>query len=200
MNTPDQFNAAWNAAQPVEVQSLIASTPVGPDRTAHLDAMAAKGVSLDPQILEYGLPPFWVMQARVWYGYYDPQTGKGWVPAIGQPFIETPPGISFPNRPVYDPNSAPAGSIKVVDPTNCNLAIEYPPAVAPTPPPAAEPTNLVDLSRRWPDQDQNGKLAYYSTLAGWRIPTGQIVPEGGQQWIKISVGSPFVPYQGWRQV
>lgn len=204
MNTPDQFNAAWLAAQPVDVQLLVANTPVGDARTAALDALAAKyaaqtpPIGLDEQILEAALPAYWVMQARVWYGYYDPNTGKGWVPAIGQPFITLPPGETYPGRPTYDPDAAPAGSVKVVDPTNCNLAVEYPPAIPPAPPmPAPSSVPLVDLSQPWPDQGPN---AFYATWAGRSIPDGTTITEDGKQWVKISVGSMFVPYEGWKLV
>lgn len=203
MNTPEQFDAAWHAAQPVEVQLLIHNTPVGDARDAALDALAAK-YALDAQILHYGVKPgaededttpYWVMRARGWYGYT-------WVPALGQPFNQTPPGITVPGRPSYDPSNPPTGSIKVVDPANCDLAVEYPPAVPPTPAPAPSATPMVDLSQPWPDQDKDGKKAYYATQAGRKAPAGTQITEDGQPWIKIpSVPSifPGLAYEGWRQ-
>lgn len=188
MNTQTQFNSAWLAAQHVEVQSLVANTPVGAARNAALNDLASKGLSLDPQILQYGLPPYWVMQARIWYGYT-------WVPAIGQPTLQVVPGQVLPGFAPYDPHKPPNGSIKVVDPANCDLAKEYPPAVVEQPEPTP-PALLVDFSRPWPDQ---GPGAFYATFAGQSVPSGEQHTEGGKTFVKVIVPFAFGPgWHGWR--
>lgn len=121
MNTPDQFNAAYLAAQPLNVQLILKSTD--PNSSARLAALAGQP-SIDPQIILAGRDAYWTMWARQMYGYT-------WVPALGQPPIQVVPGQFLEGYPSYDPNNPPAGSIIVVDPANCDLATTYPPVIPP---------------------------------------------------------------------
>ena len=179
MNTPEQFNAAWLAAQPPEVQLLVHTTPVGDARTAALNSLSAR-FALDPQILQLGEPAYMVMWARIKYGFT-------WVPAIGQPPIQLFPGQFIPGEVPYNPMAPPTGSIKVVDPDNCNLAVEYPPAVPPPPPPLPPPAPAGPfVGAEWPEVSVLiGKVAYHA-LNGFSdgIADGAEVTQDGKTWVK----------------
>lgn len=97
-------DAYWEA-QPLEVQALR-SMPVGPERTAKANELAAKGHRLEKRIHIQGWDPLSAMKA-----YKD--AGYTWVPALGQPDIPVSPGLTFFGKPSYDPANPPAGSIKV---------------------------------------------------------------------------------------
>ena len=99
--TPDQ--AYW-AEQPAAVQALQNMDPA--DRPLAAMKLAQQGYSIDVPIMVWGWDPLTTMVERQNYGYT-------WVPSALQSPVPLPPGLSFPGLPTYDPNSPPAGSIKV---------------------------------------------------------------------------------------
>ncbi len=98
----------WNS-QPVAVQQL--RDIQDPNQKEQLASqLAGEGYQIDVPIMVWGWDPVTTMQLRQSFGYT-------WVPALGQPPIQTAPGLSVPGLAVYDPANPPAGSISVSVPT-----------------------------------------------------------------------------------
>jgi hypothetical protein len=199
MNTQEQFNAAYYAAQPLEIQLALKETDFGM-RATHLEDLAARGLTVDRQIMINGYDPFLVMFARRMYGYT-------WVESINAPdLIDLPPGLfGVSGMRVYNPNPPfPPGSIAVPDPITCDLAVWYPPVVKPLPPvmpkPPAPPAGPY-VGELWPDMDVlTGKFGCrHATKAGEKLPvlfetreTGQIMVRG--KYVTFATGLQyFVP-------
>lgn len=93
----------WDA-QPQELVAL-AQIPDIAGRESQAQVLAAKGFSVDRQIMIWGWDPVRVMASRLGLGYL-------WVPAVGQANLINPlhlPGFDSN----YDPNRPWPGSIKV---------------------------------------------------------------------------------------
>ena len=118
----EQFDAMYAAYLPPEARALLAA-PQDAARTQRAFELAAKGETLDPEIIIYGHSPQAVMEART-------MQRLAWVPALGQ-------AITTSQYPDYNPLNGqgpmPAGAIR----TSLNPA-DYPPH-EPPPPPATAP-------------------------------------------------------------
>jgi hypothetical protein len=126
--TQEQFDQAYWASQPPEVQALpgIAED----QRTARAADLATKGFTIDVPVMVWGWDPYLVMKLRSSFGYT-------WVPSALQPPIAMAPGVSGMLLPNYDPLHPPPGSIHVS--TNVQ---DYPPFNPP--PQATRPTSAGD--------------------------------------------------------
>jgi len=98
-----QFDAAYWAAQPTEVQALHA-LPMGRNARQPLaEQLAAEGFIIDFCIMVLAYGPWWTMNERTNDGYT-------WTPAANQPPIMVAPGISLAGYQTYNPKIIPAGS------------------------------------------------------------------------------------------
>lgn len=135
MPTPSKqdFNAAYVAHQPLEIQHLLSVDD--PDQAAALaQTLTGKGYLIDVPIMVWHWDPFETMRMRIYYGYT-------WVPSLGGAPVQTAPGLSsIPGLMPYDPANRPPASIKV----SLDLG-DYPPyVVLPPPGPAPQPVmNMV---------------------------------------------------------
>lgn len=124
--TQQQFDQAYWASQPPEIQALQTIDPA--QRATQAATLATNGFIIDVQIMVWGWDPYLVMSMRAQYGYT-------WVPSALQPPISIAPGLTEPGVVPYNPADPPPGSIKV----STNIA-DYPPYAPPTPPPSTSPT------------------------------------------------------------
>src|SRR5678815_3438012 len=179
-NNQVDFDAAYWAAQPLEIQ-LAMKIPDFAEREGRMEDLAADGSQIDRQTMIWGWSPFLTMFARSVYGYT-------WVPAVGQPEVEMPPGIfGIAGRKVYNPNPPyPEGSIAVPDPEHCDLAPWYPSRVPAKPKPTPETIPAGPyVGELWPDMDVlTGKTGCRQcTKAGAKTPTLFETQETGQVMI-----------------
>jgi hypothetical protein len=93
----------WNSL-PSEVQALRNLPANSQERINLAQKLSNQGFVIDPQIMIEGQDPFFSIKSRMDAGYT-------WSPALGQPNIPTPPGITFPGLTPYDPNNPPKGSV-----------------------------------------------------------------------------------------
>lgn len=136
------FNAAYWAHQAPEVAGLMNI----PDETARIGRaveLATKGFVIDLPVMGWGWDPYIVMAMRK-------ATGYTWVPSLLQAPILVTPGNHMLTLPDYDPQSPPAGSIRV----SVDLA-DYPAYVAPIP---AKPA---DSNAQSPVGDHNVANLYF---------------------------------------
>jgi hypothetical protein len=101
----ESYDEAYWAQQPPAVQQLRNITDYQ-TREQMGTQLAEQGYTIDVPIMVYGWDPSKVMATREAAGYT-------WVPSGMQKPIEMPPGITVPGMASYDPNNAPAGSIRV---------------------------------------------------------------------------------------
>ena len=86
--TPKQFDQAYWASQPPEVQALPGMAD--PDQRATQAAtLATNGFTIDVPIMVWGWDPYLVMTMRAQFGYT-------WVPSALQPPVTIAPGLSQP--------------------------------------------------------------------------------------------------------
>jgi hypothetical protein len=169
-NDQAAFDAAYWAAQPLEIQRAMKITPLS-DRINTMEDLAVEGFQIDRQTMAimYQWSPYLVMFSRFAFGYT-------WVPAVGQQDIDMPPGIfGVAGKKVYNPNPPyPVGSIAVPDPEHCDLALWYPSRTVakPKPTPIAIQTGPY-IGEVWPDMDiLTGKHGCrQATAAGAKTPT-----------------------------
>lgn len=141
--TPQQFDEAYWASQPPEIQALQTITDPG-QRAAQAAQLATAGFTIDVPIMVWGWDPYLVMSMRAQLGYT-------WVPSALQPPVTIAPGDTQPGVVPYNPADPPAGSIKV----STNIQ-DYPPyktapaqnssAPAPTDPVGAQSIGNIYLS------------------------------------------------------
>ena len=82
-----QFDAAYWAHQPPQVQKLQNLSTVTTARRLGAIVLAEQGYVIDVPIMVYGWDPFKIMEARLQYGY-------SYVPAALQPNVIVAPGVS----------------------------------------------------------------------------------------------------------
>jgi hypothetical protein len=124
METNEQFNAAYWASQPVEIQALHAVRVIDPsiDQTKEYTRLAMGGMIIDKPIMVENQDPWKVMSTLKSYGYT-------WVPSALMNPTQIAPGLGHVgNLTVYDPSFIPPGAIKV----SIDIA-DYPPVNAPAP-------------------------------------------------------------------
>jgi hypothetical protein len=119
--TQQQFDQAYWASQPPEVQALPGiADPT--QRATQAATLATNGFTIDVPIMVWAWDAYLVMQMRAQFGYT-------WVPSALQPPVSIAPGLAQPGVVTYDPLHPPPGSIKV----STNIA-DYPPFVVPPQP------------------------------------------------------------------
>jgi hypothetical protein len=186
-----QFDQAYLAAQPPEVQALM-NMPAGSSdevqaRVTRGAALAAKGYTIDAPVMIYSWDPYLAMTERQ-------NIGLTWVPSALQAGLGSPGGIAEPGlgpqpgQTAYDPNSAPPGSIKV----STNLA-DYPAFDPPAPPPAA----AVNSDPVGPQSVGN---LYLCTPAGFSYADGATFTEARGTFLKHVSITPFGRTNYWEKL
>jgi hypothetical protein len=129
MENNEQFNAAYWAAQALEIQALHAARVANPglDQTADYTRLAMSGFKIDKPIMVDNQDPWKVMTALKAYGYT-------WVPSALMNPVQIAPGLdAMGNSIPYDAAKIPDGAIKV----SIDIS-DYPPVI---PPPLAPVTD-----------------------------------------------------------
>ena len=102
-------NAYWEHQDP-EVRKLRTLDLTGfagmHEAVLLADSLAGRGFLVDVPIMVWQWDPFKIMERRIAYGYT-------WVPAARVPNVTVAPGVTQPGAVGYDPNTLPAGAIKV---------------------------------------------------------------------------------------
>ena len=177
--TQQQFDQAYWASQPPEVQALQSITDQ--DQRATLAAqLASNGFTIDVPIMVWAWDPFLVMTMRAQMGYT-------WVPSALQPPVSIAPGDTQPGVVPYDPSDPPPGSIKV----STNIA-DYPPyatpAPAPTIPTPADPVGAQSV----------GDI--YLSVPGDTYPDGATYTDSRGTFQKHVVVTPFGRSAYWEKI
>ena len=172
----EAFNAAYWAAQPLEVRQLADMEPFSSERLAKACELAEK-FPIDGEIMARGMSAWETMKLRRIYGYT-------WVPSLLQEPIPLAPGLEVPGMRPYDPARPPAGSISVSDDINSYPAFDH----------APEPTPFQVEAKPWFEADWG--LGRRGVRPGDTSPGGTRYSDGGTVWVKVvrPVG-PFV--QAW---
>src|ERR1700678_2721735 len=127
--TQQQFDQAYWASQPPEVQALPGIAD--PDqRAAQAATLATDGFTIDVPIMVWGWDAYLVMTMRAQFGYT-------WVPSALQPPVSIAPGTTQPGVIPYNPADPPPGSIKV----STNVS-DYPPFTLPAQPTPQTPAGI----------------------------------------------------------
>jgi len=168
--TQQQFDAAYWASQPPEIQALQAIAD--PDQRATQAAeLATNGFTIDVPIMAWNWDPYLVMTMRA-------QAGYTWVPSALQPPVSIAPGVAQPGVVAYNPLDPPAGSIIV----STNIA-DYPPFTPPVQPPpqtpSSDPVGLQSI----------GDI--YLTVPGETYPNGATFTDSRGTFQKNVVVTPF---------
>lgn len=175
-----KFDAAFVASQSPAARAVLAM-PVGSSaqliaRESAALALAKQGYPVEGKIFGWGFDPFLTFQN------YQ-QAGYTWVPNVLQA-PPLPPGLTFPGVPAYDPNNAPAGSIKV----DLNPA-DYPPYAQPsTPAPPPAPAYYIGplipgSTTEYYTYDAQPDGFTVTTSKGTFTKTRQVVPGPFGNWI-----------------
>ena len=178
--TQQQFDQAYWASQPPEVQALPGIAD--PDqRAARAAQLATNGFTIDVPVMVWGWDAYLVMTMRSQFGYT-------WVPSALQPPVSIAPGVAQPGAVAYDPLHPPPGSIKV------SLTIQdYPPFAPPPQPPAPIPAA----------QDPVGLQSigdiYYS-VPGDAYPDGAQFTDSRGTFEKHMIATPFGRSAYWEKV
>ena len=190
--TQTQFDQAYLAAQPPEVQALMHmpadSTDAIQARVARGAVLAAQGYTIDAPIMVYGWDPYLAMTQRL-------AAGMAWVPSALQPGLGQPGGyampglVPFPGQQSYDPNNPPPGSIKV----STNIA-DYPPFDPPAPPAPAPAVNTDPVGAQ-----SVGNL-YLSTATGNTYADGATYTEARGTFLKHITITPFGRTNYWEKI
>ena len=177
--TQQQFDQAYWASQPPEVQALKSITDPG-QRATEAAELATDGFTIDVPIMVWGWDPYLVMTMRA-------QAGYTWVPSALQPPVSIAPGVMLPGVVPYDPLHPPDGSIRV----SVNIA-DYPPFTPPQPvSPAPAPTDPVGLQ-------SVGNL--YLSVPGDSYPNGATFTDSRGTFEKHIVVTPFGRSGYWEKV
>ena len=127
-NTQTEFDQAYWASQPPEVQALPGIAD--PDQRAARGAeLASNGFSIDVPIMVWAWDPYLVMKMRSDYGYT-------WVPSALQPPVTIAPGIGVPGLVTYDPAHPPPARFRRVR----RASQDYPPFNPPAQPTPQTPS------------------------------------------------------------
>ncbi len=175
-----QFDAAYWASQPPEVQAL--QTIADPDqRATQAAALATNGFTIDVPIMVWGWDPYLMMTLRAQFGYT-------WVPSALQPPVTIAPGLAQPGVVAYDPLHPPPGSIKV----STNIA-DYPPfnpPAQPTPqtPSGDDPVGLQSIG------------TIYLSVPGETYSDGAIFTDARGTFQKHLVMTPFGRNAYWEKI
>lgn len=102
--TASQYDAAYLAAQPKEVQTLM-QTPGGQSRVQEAQRLANAGYRIDTTVMVWGWSAYWTMKSRQMFGYT-------WTPSVNMPPVTSAPGIPGFSPP-YDAHIIPAGAFIV---------------------------------------------------------------------------------------
>jgi hypothetical protein len=148
--TESNFDPIYWAHQPPVVAALAqlpvdVGSPTSSGRTSVAIQLATTGYPIDGLIDINGWDPFLTMQMRQQYGWT-------WIPALLQTPVTIAPGLGVPGAITYNPNSPPAGSIKVslnIGDLGVTSWGDYPPFNPPVPvvtAPAALPTSCVGIA------------------------------------------------------
>jgi hypothetical protein len=178
--TQQQFDQAYWASQPPEVQAL--QNIADPEqRAAEAAELATSGFTIDVPIMVWGWDPYLVMTMRA-------QEGYTWVPSALQSPISIAPGITQPGVVPYNPSDPPPGSITV----STNIA-DYPPYTPPPPPPTPPPagTDPVGL--------QSVGNIYFS-VPGDTYPDGAVYKDSRGTFEKHVVVTPFGRSGYWEKI
>jgi len=179
-STQTLFDQAYWAAQPPEVQALIALTDQD-QRAAQAAQLASQGFTIDVPIMAWDWDPYLVMTMRAGYGYT-------WVPSALQAGVQMAPGLTTPGLIPYDPANPPEGSIRVS--TNVQ---DYPPFNPPAQP--APPTP--------PSNDPVGPQSVgtlYLTVPGDTYPDGAQYTDARGTFLKHVVITPFGRTGYWEKI
>jgi hypothetical protein len=180
LTTQQQFDAAYWASQPPEIQALQAIAD--PDqRAAQGAALATEGFTIDVPIMVWGWDAYLVMTMRAQFGYT-------WVPSALQPPVTIAPGVAQPGVVAYNPLDPPPGSILV----STNIA-DYPPFVAPpqpTPqtPSGSDPVGLQSVG------------TIYLSVPGETYPNGATFTDSRGTFQKHMVVTPFGRNAYWEKI
>jgi hypothetical protein len=174
--TQEQFNAAYWASQPMEIQTLHNSGNPALNLTAEYGRLATTGFVIDKTIMIDGMDPWKVMNLRAFYGFT-------WVPNALQPPVQLAPGLGMPGAVTYDARNPPPGSIKV----STDLA-DYPPFLKPVPVPGPSTTPIVGV-QSW------GNI--YLTVPGDTSPGGTVFTDSRGTFVKRVVNAIFGQSSYW---
>lgn len=177
--TQQQFDQAYWASQPPEIQSL---QNIGDQnqRAAQAAQLATNGFTIDIPIMVWGWDAFLMMTLREQFGYT-------WVPSALQAPVTIAPGTAQPGVAPYDPLHPPPGSIKV----STNTA-DYPPFIA-LPQPVAQT----------PPSDPVGPQSIgsiYLSVVGDSYPNGAIFTDTRGTFQKYMVVTPFGRNAYWEKI
>jgi hypothetical protein len=178
--TQQQFDQAYWASQPPEVQALPGiADPT--QRATQAATLATNGFTIDVPIMVWGWDAYLVMQMRAQFGYT-------WVPSALQPPVTIAPGLTGPGVVAYDPLHPPAGSIKV----STNIQ-DYPPYIAPPQPtpqtPAGDdPVGLQSVG------------TIYLSVPGETYPDGATFTDSRGTFQKHMVVTPFGRNAYWEKI
>src|SRR5580704_15848711 len=164
--TQQQFDLAYWASQPPEVQALPAITDPE-QRAAQAATLATNGFTIDVPIMVWGWDAYLVMTMREQFGYT-------WVPSALQPPAASAPGDTEAGVAAYNPLNPPPGSILV----STNLQ-NSPPYAAGQPPPAAAAQDPVGVQ-------SPGNI--YVSVVGHTYPGGAAFSDRRGTFEKDNVG------------
>ncbi|HMD48984.1 MAG TPA: hypothetical protein VKG79_07795 [Bryobacteraceae bacterium] len=186
-----QFDQAYLAAQPPEIQALMAMDASSNDavstRVTQGAALAAKGFLIDVPIMIYAWDAYLCMTERQ-------DLGMTWVPSALMPGLGAANGYTMPGIPpqpgqiAYDPANPPPGAIKV-----STSPADY----APFDPPAPPPPTPVNSDPVGPQSVGN---LYLSTPLGNTYPDGAMYTEARGTFLKHVTITPFGRTHYWEKV
>jgi hypothetical protein len=180
LTTQQQFDAAYWASQPPEIQALQAIAD--PDQRATQGAaLATDGFTIDVPIMVWAWDAYLVMTMRAQFGYT-------WVPSALQPPVTIAPGVAQPGVVAYNPLDPPAGSILV----STNIA-DYPPF---TPPP--QPTPQTPSGSDPVGLQSIGTI--YLSVPGETYPNGATFTDSRGTFQKHMVVTPFGRNAYWEKI
>ena len=178
--TQQQFDAAYWASQPPEIQAL--QSIADPDQRADQAAeLATNGFTIDVPIMVWGWDAYLVMTLRAQFGYT-------WVPSALQPPVTIAPGVAQPGVVAYNPSDPPPGSIMV----STNIA-DYPPF---TPPPQPTPQTPQGATR----SVCNPSATSIFRSRAKRIRTAPRSPIAAARFRNTSVVTPFGRNAYWEKI
>jgi hypothetical protein len=178
--TQQQFDQAYWASQPLQVQALEGITNQD-QRATQAAELATSGFIIDVPIMVWAWDAYLVMTMRGQFGYT-------WVPSALQPPVTIAPNIAQPGVVAYDPLHPPPGSIKV----STNLQ-DYPP-FAPAPPPTPQtpagedPVGLQSLGN------------IYLSVTGETYQDGAEFTDTRGTFLKHLVATPFGANAYWEKI
>ncbi|MGD0130999.1 MAG: hypothetical protein ABSE57_03090 [Bryobacteraceae bacterium] len=176
--TQQQFDLAYWASQPPEVQALRAITDAD-QRAAQAATLATNGFTIDVPIMVWGWDAYLVMTMREQFGYT-------WVPSALQPPVASAPGDTEPGVAAYNPLNPPPGSILVS--TNIQNYPPYSAAQTPPAPAAQDPVGVQSLGN------------IYLSVVGDTYPDGATFSDTRGTFEKHIVVTPFGRSGYWERI